>query len=85
MGVLKHQPRDRGLVWMIARVARGNSLAGQWHPAITPLQADAATPKKELTGITQHRFSHHPLSFATTHGRLTPHVEVFLGSRGSPT
>jgi hypothetical protein len=36
---------------------------------ISAVLQDPTTPTPQpLTGITQHRFSHHPLSFATTHG-----------------
>jgi hypothetical protein len=39
------------------------------RPAVRPVLQDPTTPTPQpLTGITQHRFSHHPLSFATTHG-----------------
>jgi hypothetical protein len=35
------------------------------RPAVRPVLQDPTTPTPQpLTGITQHRFSHHPLSFA---------------------
>jgi hypothetical protein len=53
------------------------------RPAVRPVLQDPTTPTPQpLTGITQHRFSHHPLSFATTHG-ITPGLCLSLSPAGS--
>jgi hypothetical protein len=43
-----------------------------------PVLQDPTTPTPQpLTGITQHRFSHHPLSFATTHGFVGGEIQLW--------
>jgi hypothetical protein len=44
-------------------------------------RAPTTPTPQPLTGITQHRFSHHPLSFATTHDLLQDHCLEQLAHR----
>jgi hypothetical protein len=51
-------------VWWSVGGRDGSGGTGDRRPAVRPVLQDPTTPTPQpLTGITQHRFSHHPLSF----------------------